>query len=54
MIEVTKENLLELTKVAIQLVIDSPEFFSNSKDKERIINWLVENTINDLANKKIK
>jgi hypothetical protein len=50
-IEITTEELKKLVETAIQFGIDSPELVPNQKDRERIVNWMVENTIKDIRNK---
>ena len=50
-IEITTEELKKLVETAIQFGIDSPELVPNQKGRERIANWMVENTIKDIRNK---
>ena len=47
-INVTTEELKKLVETAIQFGIDSPELVSNQKGREKIANWMVENTIKDI------
>jgi hypothetical protein len=49
-IEITIEQLKELIETAIQFGIDSPELITNIKYKQRIVNWMVDNTIIDINN----
>jgi len=46
MISITTEELKKLVETAIQFGIDSPEL--NKKTREKIANWMVENTIKDI------
>jgi len=45
---ITVEELKTLVNTAIQFGIDSPELVPNQKERERITNWMVENTIKDI------
>lgn len=48
MVNIATEELKKLVETAIQFGIDSPELVTNRKGREKIANWMVENTINDL------
>jgi hypothetical protein len=48
-INITTEELKKLVETAIQFGIDRPELVPNQKDRERIANWMVENTIKDIT-----
>jgi hypothetical protein len=47
-INITTEKLKKLVETAIQFGIDSPELVPNQKGREKIANWMVENTIKDI------
>lgn len=47
-IEITKEQLIKLTETAMQLGKDSPELFPTQKDRLKLANWMVDNTIKDI------
>ncbi len=47
-IEITEEDLKKLVNTAIQFGVDSPELVPNQKGREKIANWMVDNTIKDI------
>jgi hypothetical protein len=47
-INITTEELKKLVETAIQFGIDSPELILKKIGRERIANWMVENTIKDI------
>jgi len=49
-IEKEKEQLKKLVETAIQFGIDSPELVPNKKGREKISDWMVDNTIKDINN----
>jgi hypothetical protein len=48
MISITTEELKKLVETAIQFGIDSPELVPDQIGRERIADWMVENTIKDI------
>jgi hypothetical protein len=50
-IEITKEELKKLVETAIQFGIDNPELVPNQKGREKIADWMIENTIKDIKKK---
>jgi hypothetical protein len=48
-ITITVEELKKLVNTAIQFGISSPELVLTQKGREKIANWMIENTIKDLT-----
>jgi len=49
-IKITREQLKKLVETAIQFGIDSPELVTDKKGREKISDWMVDNTIKDINN----